>query len=106
MRRRREEKMETPLKTNGEVSAFKPGMIVHGTVVKIAPFGAYVQLASEVTGLVLIPEISNARIRHPSDVLAVGMCVECEVLIVDAEKRKISLSTKRLEPREKGKEFS
>jgi small subunit ribosomal protein S1 len=75
------------------------GSQVDGPVTKIMAFGAFVQLADGIEGLVHVSEIvADRRINHPSDVLRVGQVVQAQVLAVDTEKRQIKLSMKQLIP--------
>lgn len=72
---------------------------IEGPVTRITKFGAFVQLAEGVEGLVHISEISaEKRINHPEDVLHVGQIVKAQVLGIDTEKRQIKLSMKQLVP--------
>jgi small subunit ribosomal protein S1 len=72
---------------------------IEGPVTKIMNFGAFVQLAEGVEGLVHVSEIvADRRINHPSDVLRVGQVVKALVLAIDTEKRQIKLSMKQLIP--------
>ncbi|HTV04751.1 MAG TPA: S1 RNA-binding domain-containing protein [Acidobacteriaceae bacterium] len=73
------------------------GEVVIGTVRSITDYGAFVDLGG-VDGLLHVAEISWARVHHPSDVLEVGQPVEVKVLKIDAEKRRISLGMKQLQP--------
>jgi len=68
------------------------GTKVSGKVVRLANFGAFVELMPGVDGLVHISQIASERIDHPQDVLQVGQEVEAQVLDVDAEKQRVSLS--------------
>jgi small subunit ribosomal protein S1 len=78
---------------------FPAGAVIQGPVTNIMKFGAFVQLAEGVEGLVHISEISaEKRINHPSDVLKLGQVVKALVLEVDKEKRQIKLSLKQLVP--------
>jgi small subunit ribosomal protein S1 len=62
-------------------------------------FGAFVQIAEGVEGLVHVSEISaEKRINHPSDVLRAGQVVKAQVLAIDTEKRQVKLSMKQLIP--------
>ena len=70
--------------------------VIEGTVTKITDFGAFVQIAAGVEGLVHISEISDKKIRTPADVLKIGEKVKAKVLSVDEENRRISLSIKQL----------
>jgi small subunit ribosomal protein S1 len=72
---------------------------IEGPVTKIMNFGAFVQLAEGVEGLVHVSEIvADRRINHPSDVLRAGQMVKALVLTIDTEKRQIKLSMKQLIP--------
>jgi small subunit ribosomal protein S1 len=72
---------------------------IEGPVTKIMNFGAFVQLAEGIEGLVHVSEIAaDRRINHPSDVLRAGQVVKALVLAIDTEKRQIKLSMKQLVP--------
>jgi small subunit ribosomal protein S1 len=72
---------------------FPVGQRVGGTVSRLQPFGAFVELAPGIDGLVHISELgAGRRVNHPSEVLNVGDLVEATVLGVDSERRRISLS--------------
>jgi small subunit ribosomal protein S1 len=78
---------------------FPEGSQIEGPVTKIMNFGAFVQLADGVEGLVHVSEIvADRRINHPSDVLRAGQEVKALVLAIDTEKRQIKLSMKQLVP--------
>jgi len=78
---------------------FPAGSQIEGPVTKIMNFGAFVQLADGVEGLVHISEIvADRRLNHPSDVLRAGQIVKALVLAIDPEKRQIKLSMKQLIP--------
>ena len=78
---------------------FAAGSVVEGPVVRLTKFGAFVQLAEGVEGLIHVSEISaEKRINHPQDVLKVGQSVKALVLAVDTEKRQIKLSMKQFTP--------
>ena len=78
---------------------FPVGSQVEGPVTKLMPFGAFVQIAEGVEGLVHVSEISaEKRIHHPQDVLRVGQVVKAQVLGIAPEKRQIKLSMKQLVP--------
>ena len=70
------------------------GSIVDGKVVRMVPFGAFVELEPGVDGLVHISQISATRVARPEDVLTVGDFVKVKVLDVNPEAKKISLSKK------------
>jgi small subunit ribosomal protein S1 len=78
---------------------FPVGSQVSGPVTKMMAFGAFVQIAEGVEGMVHISEISaERRLNHPSDVLRVGQVVQAQVLAIDTVKRQIKLSMKQLVP--------
>ncbi len=78
---------------------FPVGSQVEGPVTKLMAFGAFVQIAEGVEGLVHVSEISaEKRIHHPQDVLRVGQVVKAQVLGIAPEKRQIKLSMKQLVP--------
>lgn len=77
----------------------QPGSQVEGPVVSFTKFGAFVQIAEGVEGMVHISEISaERRLNHPSDVLKLGERVKAQVLSIDSEKRQLRLSIKKLVP--------
>jgi small subunit ribosomal protein S1 len=69
------------------------GSRVKGTITRLQPFGAFVEIAPGVEGLVHISELgAGRRINHPKEVVSVGQAVEANVLAVDHDKRRLSLS--------------
>lgn len=73
----------------------KVGSIEEGTVTKLMPFGAFVQLSDGLEGLVHISEISENRINRPSEVLEQNQNVKVKILALDKQNKKISLSIKK-----------
>jgi len=81
------------------VQQFPVGANVEGSVTRLATFGAFVQIAEGIEGLVHISEVTaERRIAHPSDVLRTGEIVKAKVLGIDTAKRQIKLSIKQLAP--------
>ncbi len=75
------------------VAKIKEGSRVTGKVTRLQPFGAFVELAPGVEGLVHISELgAGRRINHPKEVVSEGQQVEANVLSIDHDKRRISLS--------------
>jgi len=73
------------------------GSNVRGKVVNLTSFGAFIQLEEGVEGLLHISDISwTQRIGHPKDVFDKGKMVECKVLSIDPDERRISLGLKQL----------
>jgi len=76
---------------------FRTGSVVTGTVVRLVPFGAFVQLAEGVDGLVHISQIADHRIAKPEEVLLPGQEVKVKVLSVSTDQKRISLSIREAE---------
>jgi len=78
---------------------FPVGSAIEGPVTSLTKFGAFVQLAEGVEGMVHVSEISaEKRINQPADVLRVGQKVQALVIAIDTEKRQMRLSMKQLVP--------
>ena len=78
-----------------EVKDLKPGMILTGTVRNVIDFGVFVDIGVHQDGLVHISQVADRRVKHPSEVAAVGDVVKVVVLEVDEKKKRISLSMKQ-----------
>ena len=72
------------------------GQVYQGTVKSLTNYGAFVDIGG-VDGMVHISELSWKRIKHPSDVLAIGQEIEVFVKSLDKENKKISLGYKKAE---------
>ncbi|MGH9515225.1 MAG: 30S ribosomal protein S1 [Terriglobales bacterium] len=78
---------------------FPVGSEVAGPVVSLTKFGAFVQLAEGIEGMVHVSDISaEKRVHHPQDVLKVGQQVNALVLELDSEKRRLKLGMKQVVP--------
>ena len=77
------------------LSTLEEDQIVKGEVVRIADFGAFVDI-NGIDGLLPISEISWSRIKHPSDVISLGETIEVKIIKIDSELKRISLSLKRM----------
>lgn len=73
------------------------GSIVEGKVVRMVPFGAFIELEPGVDGLVHISQIANKRVEKPEDELKIGETIKVKVIDVNTEQKKISLSKKDAE---------
>lgn len=76
---------------------YKVGETVTGKVTKVASFGAFVQLADEIDGLVHISQISSERVAKVKDVLKVGQDVTARIIKIDKADRRIGLSLKAMD---------
>jgi small subunit ribosomal protein S1 len=75
------------------------GKVVLGKVVSLTDYGAFIELETGIEGLIHISEMSwSQHIKHPSQILHVGMEVDAKVLNVESNEKKISLGLKQLEP--------
>lgn len=77
------------------LAALSEDMVVKGEVVRIADFGAFVDI-NGIDGLLPISEISWQRIKHPSDIITLGEKLEVKIIKIDNELKRISLSLKRM----------
>lgn len=73
----------------------KEGAVIKGVVKNITDYGAFVDLGG-IDGLLHITDMAWRRVRHPSEVLAVGQEIEAKVLKFDQEKSRVSLGVKQL----------
>lgn len=75
---------------------YKPGQTVKGKVTKLTNFGVFVELEPGLEGLLHISELADNNVDNPEEVVKVGDEIECKVLRVDTDERKIGLSRKRV----------
>lgn len=78
-------------------SQIEAGQVVKGEVVRITDFGAFIDLGG-IDGLLPLSQLSWRWIDHPTDILKVGDKIDVEVIAVDHDKQRVSLSLKNLEP--------
>ena len=74
------------------------GDVIHGKVVRIVPFGAFVEVEKGIDGLVHVSQISHERIETPASVLNVGDEVDAKIMALDPAAKKMNLSIKALLP--------
>lgn len=79
-------------------SSLNEGDVIEGEVKSLTNFGAFVEVADGIQGLVHVSEISNKHVDKPNDVLTVGQKVKVKVLNIDPSERRISLSIKQADP--------
>ena len=77
---------------------YAEGDVVRGKVVRIVPFGAFVELEKGIDGLVHVSQISHEWLENPTSVLSIGEEVEAKVLAFSPADKKITLSIKALQP--------
>lgn len=83
---------------------YRVGQFVEGTVTKLAPFGAFVQIEEGVEGLIHISELSFQRISHPKEVVKVGDVLRLQIISLDPVHRRMGLSLKRVAEQERSSE--
>ena len=76
--------------------------VVDGKVTKVVTFGAFVEILPGVEGLVHISELAQHHVENPREVVAQGQAVQVKIIEMDAERRRLSLSLKRVEESEGG----
>jgi small subunit ribosomal protein S1 len=78
---------------------FPVGSIIEGSIVGLTKFGAFVQLADGIEGMIHVSDVSaEKRINHPQDVFKVGQSVKAQVLELESEKRRLKLGIKQMAP--------
>ncbi len=81
-----------------EWKEIEPDMVVKGKVVRLEPYGAFVDIGAERPGMVHVSELAHGYIKTPSEIVKEGDEVEAKVLDVNRKKKQIKLSMKALEP--------
>ena len=76
---------------------YEQGDVVHGRVTKVVTFGAFVEILPGVEGLVHISELAAHHVENPREVVAQGQEAPVKIIEIDAERRRLSLSIKRVE---------
>ncbi|MBO4456944.1 MAG: helix-hairpin-helix domain-containing protein [Butyrivibrio sp.] len=81
-----------------DMKDLKPGMVLKGTVRNVIDFGCFVDIGVHQDGLVHISHITDRFIKHPLEAVSVGDIVDVQVLDVELDKKRISLSMKLRDP--------
>ncbi len=79
------------------VSTHRSGDVLEGSVTKVVAFGAFVEILPGVEGLVHISELADHHVENPSEVVEPGTKLNVKILEIDEERRRLSLSIKRVE---------
>jgi small subunit ribosomal protein S1 len=79
------------------LDSYHEGDVVEGKVTKVVTFGAFVEIMPGVEGLVHISELAQHHVENPREVVSQGDLVSAKIIEVDAERRRLSLSLKRVE---------
>jgi small subunit ribosomal protein S1 len=79
------------------IESYNEGDVVEGRVTKVVTFGAFVEILPGVEGLVHISELAQHHVENPREVVAQGDPVDVLILEIDADRRRLSLSLKRVD---------
>ena len=79
------------------IESYHENDVVEGRVTKVVTFGAFVEILPGVEGLVHISELAQHHVENPREVVAQGQPVNVKIIEVDGERRRLSLSLKRVE---------
>ena len=92
-------KQKTPNPWENIEEKYPVGSVVEGKVVNITEYGAFLKIEEGVEGLLHISELSwTGRIKHPSEVVAMGDTLKVKVIDIKKDEQKISFSLRQLEP--------
>ncbi len=78
---------------------YAEGDVIHGKVVRIVPFGAFVEVEKGIDGLVHVSQISHEFLENPTTALTIGQEIDAKIQKLDCAERKMTLSIKALEPK-------
>ena len=78
---------------------YAEGDVIHGKVVRIVPFGAFIEVEKGIDGLVHVSQISHEFLENPTTVLSIGQEIDAKILKLDCVEKKMTLSIKALEPK-------
>jgi small subunit ribosomal protein S1 len=79
------------------IDSYDQGDVVEGRVTKVVTFGAFIEIVPGVEGLVHISELAPHHVENPREIVSQGQTVRAKIIEMDAERRRLSLSLKRVE---------
>jgi ribosomal protein S1 len=82
------------------IHEYKVGQLVEGTITRLVKFGAFARLDENIEGLIHISELSEDRIEHPKEVLNEGDTLALRIIKIEAERRRIGLSLRKVDAAE------
>ncbi len=80
-----------------KVGHLKEGMLVEGTITHLTKFGAFARIGEDLEGLIHVSELSEQRVNHPKEVVHESEVVTLRVIKIDAERRRIGLSLRKVD---------
>jgi small subunit ribosomal protein S1 len=84
------------------IDSYDQGDVIEGKVTKVVTFGAFIEIVPGVEGLVHISELAQHHVENPREVVSQGDNVKARIIEMDPERRRLSLSLKRVEEGEDG----
>ncbi len=84
------------------INKYETGQVVTGTVLKLNPFGVFVELDKDIHGLAHISELSHKLVRHPGEIVKVGQNYKFKILSIEPDHHRLGLSLKALEKKPAG----
>jgi small subunit ribosomal protein S1 len=82
------------------IDEYQQGDVVAGRITKVVTFGAFAEILPGVEGLIHISELADHHVENPREVVQQGQDVDVKIIEVDPDRRRLSLSLKRVEPGE------
>jgi small subunit ribosomal protein S1 len=79
------------------IESYEQGDVVEGRVTKVVTFGAFIEVVPGVEGLVHISELAQHHVENPREIVSPGETVRAKIIEMDAERRRLSLSLKRVD---------
>jgi small subunit ribosomal protein S1 len=79
------------------IETYDQGDVIEGKVTKVVTFGAFIEVVPGVEGLVHISELADHHVENPREVVTQGETVKARIIEMDAERRRLSLSLKRVD---------
>jgi small subunit ribosomal protein S1 len=79
------------------IESYDQGDVIEGRVTKVVTFGAFIEVVPGVEGLVHISELAQHHVENPREIVSPGEMVRAKIIEMDAERRRLSLSLKRVE---------
>ncbi|MAB80476.1 MAG: hypothetical protein CMJ89_14075 [Planctomycetes bacterium] len=79
-----------------QVGALKVGQVIHGSVSRIEPYGAFVRFGQGLEGMIHISNLSSERVEHPSEVVKKGQSIEAKILTIRRGGKRVGLGLKQM----------
>ena len=80
-----------------KVANYRNGQLVEGEITRLTKFGAFAKVEDNLEGLIHVSELSDARVEHPKEVLAVGDKLTLRIIKIDKEQRRLGLSLRKVD---------